>query len=167
MASSGTSPGVGGDARFCGAWQLVSFTEREPLPDGGEAVRHPYGADARGYIVYTPCGVVSYQLCAGAGSRPRFSSGDFMRGTPAELAAAASTFRSYVARWRADAAAGVVTHDVELSFHPDRESVRLRRRYAFSADGDELELVPLAADGGGAASAGGKREALVWRRVRC
>ena len=144
-------------ARFHGAWRLVSFTERD-----GDAVRHPYGADARGSIVYSPCGVVSYQLCAGPGSRPRFASGDFMRGTPAELACAASTFRSYVARWRAED--GVVTHDVELSFHPDRESAVLRRRYTFRADGDELELVPLA--DGGRASAGGKVEALLWRRVR-
>jgi hypothetical protein len=86
-----------GDARFHGAWQLISFTER----DGSGGERHPYGADARGSIVYSPCGVVSYQLCAGPAARPRFASRDFLRGTQSELGAAAATLRSNGARWRA------------------------------------------------------------------
>ena len=162
MSSASGVGDWGGDARFHGAWSLQSFTERDA--GGGNDETFPYGADARGSIVYSPCGVVSYQLCAGPAARPCFASGDFMRGTQAELAAAAASFRSYVANWRADAAAGVVTHDVQLSFHSNREGVRLRRSYEFRAGGDELVLVPLAADA--SPGAGTRREELVWRRVR-
>lgn len=143
------------DARLVGAWALVAFTRTA----ASGAVTHPYGADAQGSIVYSPDGVVSYQLCAA--NRGRWASGDIERGTPEELAAAAASFRSYVARWSTDNH-GVVSHDVFLSFHADRVGVCLRRRFAFREGADGRTLLSLVPVGG---PAGAPREELLWVRV--
>ncbi len=145
------------DARFAGAWTLASFTST--AADG--TVTHPYGEGVRGSIVYTADGTVAYQLVGGEGggaaSRARrFASRDFLRGTDAELAAAARAARSYVGAWHA--ADGVVTHALSLSVHADREGRTMRRHFEFRADGDELSLVPVTRPGA-------PREELVWRRV--
>ena len=46
-------------ANIVGAWELVSYTERE-LPDG--PLTYPHGPDALGLIMYTPDGYMSAQL---------------------------------------------------------------------------------------------------------
>lgn len=144
------------DARFVGAWSLVSFTST--APDG--TTSHPYGA-ARGSIVYTADGIVAYQLVGGArggAAAParRHASRDFLRGTDAEAAADARETRSYVGAWHARA--GVVTHVLALSVHADREGRAMRRAFEFREGGDVLSLVPLGAPGG-------PREELLWRRA--
>lgn len=145
------------DARFVGAWTLASFTST--AADG--TVTHPYGEGVRGSIVYTADGTVAYQLVGGEGGGAasparRFASRDFLRGTDAELAAAARAARSYVGAWHA--ADGVVTHVLSLSVHADREGRTMRRHFEFRANGDELSLVPVTRPGA-------PREELVWRRV--
>lgn len=143
------------DTRLVGAWSLVSFTR---TPADGGAPSHPYGADAQGVIVYSPDGVVSYQLCAGG--RARWASGDIERGTPEELAAAAASFRSYVARW--STTGDVVSHAVFLSFHADRVGVCLQRRFSFHEGADGRAMLSLVPVGG---AAGAPREELLWARV--
>ena len=145
------------DARFVGAWSLVSFTSTSA--DG--TTTHPYGRGVRGSIIYTADGTVAYQLVGGvsggaAAPARRFASRDFMAGTAEELAAAARASRSYVGAW--STADGVVSHVLSLSVHADREGRVMRRAYEFRAGDSELALVPLA-------QPSAPREELVWRRV--
>lgn len=144
------------DARFVGAWSLVSFTSTSA--DG--ATTHPYGLGVRGSIIYTADGTVAYQLVGGvsggaAAPARRFASRDSLVGTAEELAAAARASRSYAGAW--STADGVVSHVISLSVHADREGRVMRRAFEFRGD-SELALVPLA-------QPGAPREELVWRRV--
>ena len=128
-----------------GSWSLVSFTRL----DAAGAVTHPYGEGATGCIIYGTDDVVSYQLCGAP--RAGFASGDFLAATPEELAAAARSFRSYVAD--ASVEGNVVSHRVFLSFHQDRVGEVLRRTFEFRDGGAMLVLRPV-----------GGSEELVWRR---
>ncbi len=72
-----------------GAWRLISF---EIKREDGTVVR-PFGADARGSIIYTDSGRFSAQLMRS--DRPSFIAGDQMKGTPAEIEASYKGCISY------------------------------------------------------------------------
>lgn len=62
-----------------GAWRLITFEFRKA--DGN--VIYPFGEQARGSIIYTESGRYSAQLMRI--DRPRFASGDQMKGTVEEI----------------------------------------------------------------------------------
>ena len=64
-----------------GAWRLVSFETRK---ENGE-VDYPFGNNAQGSLIYTKSGRMSVHLMRS--DRPRFASGDQMKGTTEEIKA--------------------------------------------------------------------------------
>ena len=152
------------DSRLIGAWSLISFT-RTDITSG--VLTYPYGFDAQGSIIYSPDGIVSYQLCAA--NRATFQSGSFENGSPEELAAAALSFRSYVAHWTTDPLTNIVSHSVFLSIHANRVGVTLERQFFFEdyefegKTTQHLILIPVSSSG--STNTDIIQEKLTWARV--
>jgi hypothetical protein len=94
-----------------GAWQLVSWSF---LYEDGRPPEYPMGADAQGYILYTPQDRVSATI---------------MRADRSECFA-------YAGRY--ELGDGVVFHNIELSTNPGLIGVRSTRYIAL--EGDKLTL---------------------------
>lgn len=124
-----------------GAWQLVEWAL---VDGGGRLLEHPLGADAAGYIIYTPDGHVSATL---------------MRTDRADAAGEAGPYGACFAyAGRFAVRDGTVFHTVEVSTLPSLVGFTSSRRIAL--DGDRLTL------SGPDFSAGSERtQRIVWRRV--
>jgi lipocalin-like protein len=115
-----------------GVWRLISFeTDR-----AGDPVRHPFGRDALGLLVYTAAGYMSGQLMRP--DRPRFGAATITAGSDAALRAAASGYVAYAGTYDVDEHARVVTHHVTMSLFPDLVGTDQRR--LVELDGDRLAL---------------------------
>jgi hypothetical protein len=124
-----------------GAWRLLEWA----LVDGdGRLLEHPLGADAAGYIIYTPDGHVSATL---------------MRTDRAEAAGEAGPYGACFAyAGRFAVRDGTVFHTVEVSTVPSLVGFTSSRRIVL--DGDRLTL------SGPDFSAGSERtQRIVWQRA--
>ena len=97
-----------------GAWELVSYTERE-LPDG--PLTYPHGPDAVGLIMYTPDGYMSAQIMTR--SRPSYDRPVASGGTAEESAAAATGYLAYSGPYSVDESTGDIHHHVMVSLLPN------------------------------------------------
>lgn len=104
---------------------------------GGGTEREPFGADARGLLMYGADGSMSAVLSR-ADRRPLgVERLETARHAPdAHRIAAFDSYLSYAGRWRVEGSE--VVHTVELSLVPD--TVGLEQRRAFALDGDTLRL---------------------------
>ncbi len=93
-----------------GVWRLRSLETRD-----GATVERPFGNAPEGWLVYTADGFVSVHM--GRPDRPAFASGDILRGSPEEQAAAVGGYAGYMGRWELDGAR--VRHHVTFSFFPN------------------------------------------------
>lgn len=118
--------------RLVGVWHLVSFEVHAP----GQPVRHPFGPDARGILIYTASGTMAGQLMRPG--RSSFSSSTITRGSDAELVEAATGYVAYAGTYRASDAESTVTHHVTMSLFPNLVGTDQHRGVVF--DGDYLEL---------------------------
>ncbi len=101
-----------------GAWKLISF---EIQRENGEVV-YPFGKNAQGSVIYTESGRVSAQVMRP--DRPRFASGDRLRGTTEEIKANYEGFVSYYGPYEFDRKKGLVIHHMEGSLFPNWEGQR-------------------------------------------
>ena len=104
-----------------GAWELVSFEMRK---ENGE-VSYPFGDDPQGVIIYTEPGRFAVQLMRT--NRPRFASGDQMKGTVEEIEASYKGCISYYGSFEVDHEGSFVVHHVEGSLFPNWEGQDLKR----------------------------------------
>jgi hypothetical protein len=109
-----------------GAWELVSFEIRK---ENGEVI-YPFGDDAQGFIIYTEPGRFSVQLMRT--NRPRFASGDQMKGTVEEIEASYKGCISYYGSFEVDHEGNFVVHHVEGSLFPNWEGQDLKRYFDLS-----------------------------------
>lgn len=101
--------------QLVGAWELVRW---EIVHDGGARRTLPFGADARGLLLYTADGCISASIMAG------------------ERARAFDGYFSYAGRYRV--IAGEVRHEVTVALNPSRVGT-LQARHARIV-GRRLEL---------------------------
>ena len=139
-----------GAAALVGAWRLVHWEQRGE--DG--AVTYPFGADARGYLLYTAQGVVSATLSAV--DRPPFGSDDFLTAGEAEWGRASRTYLAYCGRY--EVRGDTVVHHVELCSFPNWVGTDLERRLEVAGGRLVLSTPPIVL--------GGVRQTshLVWER---
>ena len=119
--------------QLVGAWTLTSCVERD-IEMGVE--HHPFGERPLGLILYTPDGYMSAQLQRP--ERPPFAEGDLLRATPAEYAAAGSSYVAYSGRFFVDEGKKSLSHEMAVSFFPNwlgQRQVRL-----VDLNGDHLQL---------------------------
>lgn len=134
-----------------GTWRLVSCEIRT---DEGQ-VSYPYGKDAAGYIMYNEDWYMSVVIMST--NRPQFTSGDLLKGTKEEKAAAAETYLSYCGRY--EVKDEKVVHHIEISLFPNWIGVQQERMYMFEEN--QLTLsTPLMLLDGQMQSAH-----LIWERV--
>lgn len=149
---------------FLGAWSLEAWTVTEP----GKPVRYPYGPAPKGFIVYSPEGVMSATLMKDERpslqtSRPGMTtkiaeSVKLMReqnsfnGFSAAYYLASVQYMNYCGRYTVTAQ--TVTHHVDAALIPDWIGTDLVRTYAFK--GDLLILT---------GEEDGLLDQLVWKRV--
>jgi hypothetical protein len=124
----------GAAVQIVGTWRLVAATQR--MADGTERPDPNVGAQARGYIIYTPTG----QVCAmlGNSERGRWIVAD--QPTAAEAMAITSNMVAYCGTYTVDEPGGFVLHHVELDLSPNRSGTD-RKRF-FTISGDRLVLRP-------------------------
>ena len=136
---------------FIGTWRLVSFELRR---EDGHVV-YLFGKNAVGYIMYNEDRYMSVAFMAS--NRPKFTSGDIMRGTTDEKASAAETYFSYCGRY--DVKGDKIIHHIEVSLFPNWTGGKQERFYKFDGDRLILSTPPMLVDGVQQSAH------LVWERV--
>ena len=110
-----------------GTWSLESFVVHGPA-----GVRYPFGADARGLIVYQADGWMSAVL-----SRAETTLGQGLERShhldPTTKAARFDGYLSYAGRWTVEG--DEVLHHVEVALAPGVVGTVLRRRFRSTATG--------------------------------
>lgn len=136
-----------------GAWKLVTFEFRK---DDGSVI-YPFGAEARGSVIYTESGRFSGQLMRI--DRPKFAISDQMKGTSAEIEASYKGSISYFGTYEVDTDNGVVNHFVEGSIFPNMEGTQQKRFYELNENQLTLKTPPFKVSGERAAGI------IIWERV--
>ena len=136
-----------------GAWKLISF---ETQKADGELI-YPFGENAQGSIIYTETGRLSAQVMRP--DRPRFASGDQMKGTAEEVKANYEGFVSYYGAYEVDVDKGFVVHHVEGSLFPNWEGGTQKRFFELSGNRLKLSTPPTLWGGGEAVGV------LLWERI--
>jgi hypothetical protein len=141
------------ESQLAGTWRLISMTNQPP--EGPST--YPFGDAPLGLLMYDSQGHMAVQLMAA--DRPPFASGDFRRGTDAEVRAAYEGLNCYFGTYTVDEDSHTVVHHVAGASLPNRQGTDLVRRYAL--DRDRLILsTPPTRMGGELLS-----NVLVWERV--
>ena len=115
------------ESSLAGAWKLLVFEFRSE----GE-VAYPIGKEVSGMCLYDQTGHMALQIMRG--NRPRFTAGDQLGGTPAEVEAAFSGYLAYAGTYVADETHGVVVHHVSQSLFPNWVGTDQVRFYRISGD---------------------------------
>ena len=140
-------------ASIVGAWKLVSFkTQKE-----NEKATYPFGRNARGSIIYTDSGRFSVQIMRS--NRPKFASGDQLKGTLEEIKANYEGCVSYFGSYEFDKKNSIVIHHVGGSLFPNWEGLGLKRVLELSGNLLTLNTPPTLWDGGGTVAT------LIWERI--
>lgn len=133
-----------------GAWTLIDWR----IVYADDAVTHPFGADAKGYIIYAANGLMSASICTNA--RAGLSQRNARSASTEQKAAAFDSYFHYAGAWRLDG--HDVVHDVTMALNPDMNGTQ-QRRHAMLDD----EVLTLSAEEG---ATGGtiRHHILRWRR---
>jgi hypothetical protein len=118
--------------RLVGVWRLVSFEVHAP----GQPIRHPFGPEAIGILIYAANGVMAGQLMRPG--RSTFASATITRGSDTELVEAATGYVAYAGTYNVNDAESVVTHHVTMSLFPNLVGTDQHRHVMI--DGSRLEL---------------------------
>jgi hypothetical protein len=135
-----------------GAWKLISYKTQK---DNEKAI-YPFGKNALGSLIYTDSGRVSAQVMRS--DRPKFASGDQMKGTADEIKANYEGYISYYGSYEIDKKNGFVIHHVEGSSFPNWEGLGLKRFFKLSRN--RLTLAATAFEDGSRYVA-----TLIWERI--
>ncbi len=125
-----------GIEKFIGVWKLVSFEFR--LADG--IVVHPMGEGVAGVLMYDASGYMALQLMEP--DRPKFESGDWLRGTPDEVKSAFEGCMAYYGTYEVVEPKGTVVHHVQGSSFPNWAGVDREQFFEFTRDRLTLTTLP-------------------------
>jgi len=114
--------------RFVGTWKFLSLTGKSNQGD----YFAPYGENLFGRLMYDAGGNMSF--FAMQPGRPRFASGDMLRGTPEEIKEAFEKMDAYCGMYKVDPINKTVTHLIEGSRFPNWEGGEQVRHYKFTHD---------------------------------
>jgi len=141
--------------RFPGAWRLISAEYRAM---DGSLVESPWGPEPQGMLMYDSYGNMSVQL--GRRERPRFASGDQLRGTAEEIKAAFESYNGYWGRYEVDERTRTITHHVQQAMFPNWVGTKQVRHYKFQ-DNKLIFTTPPIRRGGQEVTG-----VVVWERVQ-
>lgn len=127
--------------RLVGTWKFISLVGKSS--EGG--VYHPYGENLFGMLMYDPGGFMSVLLMNP--DRPKFASGDMMKGTPDEIKSAFEGFDAYCGTYVLDEEKNTVTHNLQVSKFPNWVGTSQVRFYEISGDKLRITAPPILAGG--------------------
>ena len=136
---------------LAGSWTLVAADVIHP--DGSRG--HDYGDAPKGLLMIDAQGHYSLQIYDSL--RPHYASGDRARGTAAEYRANALGISTHFGTVQVDAAAGVLTLNVDSASFPNQDGAPQKRQYKL--EGDELSYRVQARPNGDVPLS-------VWRRLK-
>lgn len=136
-----------------GAWRLISFE----IHTDDDRVLYPFSEDARGSIIYSESGRFTAQVMRR--KRPKFASGDQMKGTQIEIKANYEGVVSYFGSFEFNPEGGYVIHHVEGSLFPNWEGNPQKRFFELEGKRLKLSTPPILWGGGEIIGV------LVWERV--
>ena len=113
---------------FIGTWKFISLSGESTEDD----VFRPYGENLFGKLIYNSDGYMSVLLMKP--DRPRFKSGDVLKGTPEEIKIAFENFDAYCGTYKIDTNNRTVTHIIEGSRFPNWVGTQQMRNYEFIDD---------------------------------
>ncbi len=125
--------------QLVGTWKFISLVGKSS--EG--KVYHPYGENLIGMLMYDSKGYMSALLMNP--DRPKFASGDMMKGTPEELKAAFEGFDAYCGTYIIDAEKSQVTHNVQGSKFPNWVGTAQVRFFKISGDTLHIAAPPILA----------------------
>jgi hypothetical protein len=123
------------DHPLIGTWRLVAYE----LESATGAISYPYGHDPSGYLIYAADGYMSVAFMTSG--RVPYVSGDRLRGTPEERAAAADSYVSYCGRY--ELLDDRVIHHIEVSLFPNWVGVAQTRYITRAGNRLTLRTPPL------------------------
>jgi hypothetical protein len=132
---------AGGKDQILGSWKLVSLEFRK---QNGEAT-YPLGKDAVGTIAYTPNGHFDVQVMRA--DRAKFSSNDFLGGTPDEKRTAFESYIAYFGHYHVHEDQGFLVHRVQGSLFPNWIGSDQKRFYEVAGNKLTLRAAPFVAGG--------------------
>ncbi len=112
---------------FVGAWSLVDW--RIEYGDGG--VTRPFGATAKGYIVYSANGIMIANIAHGV--RDRFGIANSRNADLGQKSSAFDSYFAYAGPWRIEG--DEVVHAVTMSLFPDMTGTEQHRLAVFDGNG--------------------------------
>lgn len=127
--------------QLVGTWQFISLVGKS---SEGE-VYHPYGKNLFGMLMYDSKGYMSMLLMNP--DRPKFASGDMMKGTLEEIKAAFEGFDAYCGTYIIDAEKSQVTHNLQGSKFPNWVGTAQVRFFEISGDTLRITAPPILAGG--------------------
>jgi hypothetical protein len=137
-----------------GTWKLISLEHRTT---NGE-VSYPMGLNPVGWITYGADGRMGVQIMKA--ERPRFSTTDFLGGTPQEKLSAYESYIAYLGTYTVNENEGYLLHHVEGSLFPNWIGTAEKR--FFTVEGTRLLLKTAPFMAGGREITG----YLIWERLR-
>ncbi len=140
--------------KLIGIWNLVSYEFR--LADG--IVIRPMGQGVKGILIYDASGYMSLHVMDP--ERPRFVSGDWLRGTPEEIQSAFEGSMAYYGTFDFDQNKGMAIHHIEGSPYPNW--VGIDRELFAEFSGDRLTLITSPMPMAGEQAVG----YLIWKRIK-
>jgi hypothetical protein len=140
-------------ASIIGAWKLISLQIQK---ENGDVI-YPFGENAQGSIIYTDSGRFSAQLMRP--DRPKFASGDQMKGKTEEIKVNYEGCISYYGPYEFDAENNFIIHHVEGSLFPNWEGQGQKRFFELS--GNRLRLTTPPTVWGGEEFVA----MLIWERI--
>ena len=137
-------------APLIGVWKVISFEARR------EGEEPSFGVDAKGLFIYTDVGRFSVQMMRA--NRPKFVSGDQLKGTVEEVSQCFTGCISYFGSYEFDANGGFVIHHIESSLFPNWEGTQ-KRFIEFSGSQMSLKTPPVMWNGKMVVGA------MIWERI--
>jgi len=135
-----------------GVWKLISFDARKE----GEDLSFPFGKDVKGLLIYTDVGLFSVQMMRP--NRPKFVSGDQLKGTVEEIKECFTGCISYFGSYEFDPNGRFVIHHIDSSLFPNWEGTQ-KRFVEISDKRMSLTTPPVVWGGKGVVGA------MIWERV--
>jgi hypothetical protein len=117
-------------ADIAGTWSLVKADKL--LPDGSRV--SDYGDNPHGLVIFTADGYYSVQIYRA--DRPKFSSGDKLKGSPEEYKEASLSTSSHFGHYSVDPAKHTITFHIDRASFPNQDDTTQVR--AYEMNGDEL-----------------------------
>ena len=139
-------------ALLAGVWKLVSCHTR----DSGGKMTYPFGRDAQGRLSYEANGRMAVQLMNP--DRPRFSSGDPLLTSEAEVREAFGGYTAYYGTYSVNPDEQTIVHHIEAALLPNWAGTDQKRHLEY--DGKYLTLSGPIALGGVSGTV-----SLVWERL--